>query len=45
MGQARGTYTFVAHLKWSWAIALGYVASIWVHFLVNGALFTGVAVR
>ena len=45
MGQARGTYTFAAHLKWSWAIALGYVASIWVHFLVNGALFTGVAVR
>ena len=45
MGQARGTYTFMAHLKWSWAIALGYVASIWVHFLVNGALFTGVAVR
>ncbi|WP_309672205.1 sodium:proton antiporter NhaD [Gemmatimonas sp.] len=45
MGQARGSYTFAAHLKWSWAIALGYVASIWVHFLVNGALFTGVAVR
>jgi Na+/H+ antiporter NhaD/arsenite permease-like protein len=45
MGQARGTYTFMAHLKWSWAIALGYVASIWVHFLVNSALFTGVAVR
>ena len=45
MGQARGTYTFMAHLKWSWAIALGYMASIWVHFLVNGALFTGVAVR
>ncbi len=45
MGQARGTYTFVAHLKWSWAIALGYIASIWVHFVVNGALFTGAAVR
>jgi len=36
MGQARGIYTFFAHLKWSWAIALGYAASIWVHFLVNG---------
>jgi len=36
MGQARGTYTFFAHLKWSWAIALGYAASIWVHFLLNG---------
>ena len=35
MGQARGTYTFFAHLKWSWAIALGYAASIWVHLLIN----------
>jgi Na+/H+ antiporter NhaD/arsenite permease-like protein len=39
MGQARGIYTFVAHLKWIWAIALGYAASIWVHFLVNGDKF------
>ncbi len=39
MGQARGIYTFFAHLKWSWAIALGYAASIWTHFLVNGNLF------
>jgi len=23
MGQARGTYTFFGHVKWSWAIALG----------------------
>lgn len=38
MGQARGVYTFFAHLKWSWAIALGYAASIWVHFLINGDL-------
>jgi len=37
MGQARGTYTFFSHLRWSWAIALGYVASIVVHFAVNGA--------
>ncbi|HIF50294.1 MAG TPA: sodium:proton antiporter [Thiotrichaceae bacterium] len=36
MGQARGVYTFFAHLKWTWAIALGYMASIWVHFLING---------
>ncbi len=36
MGQARGMYTFFSHLKWTWAIALGYAASIWVHFLVNG---------
>lgn len=39
MGQARGIYTFFAHLKWIWAIALGYAASIWVHFLVNAGLF------
>jgi Na+/H+ antiporter NhaD/arsenite permease-like protein len=39
MGQARGVYTFFAHLKWSWAIALGYAASIWVHFLINAELF------
>ena len=39
MGQARGIYTFFAHLKWTWAIALGYAASIWVHFLVNGDAF------
>ncbi len=39
MGQARGVYTFFSHLKWTWAIALGYGLSIWVHFLVNGKLF------
>ncbi|MEP7314628.1 MAG: sodium:proton antiporter NhaD [Pseudomonadota bacterium] len=39
MGQARGTYTFFAHLKWTWAIALGYAASIWVHFLINASKF------
>jgi Na+/H+ antiporter NhaD/arsenite permease-like protein len=40
MGQARGIYTFNSHLKWSWAILLGYAASIWVHFLVNSHLFS-----
>jgi Na+/H+ antiporter NhaD/arsenite permease-like protein len=40
MGQARGIYTFFAHLKWTWAIALGYAASIWVHFLINASTFT-----
>lgn len=39
MGQARGIYTFSAHLRWTWAVALGYAASIWTHFLVNGSLF------
>ena len=39
MGQARGVYTFFSHLKWSWAILLGYAASIWTHFLVNASAF------
>jgi Na+/H+ antiporter NhaD/arsenite permease-like protein len=36
MGQARGIYTFFAHLKWTWAIILGYAASIGTHILING---------
>lgn len=39
MGQARGVYTFFAHLRWTWAVALGYAASIWAHFLVNASSF------
>jgi Na+/H+ antiporter NhaD/arsenite permease-like protein len=39
MGQARGFYTFSSHLKWIWAIALGYVASIYAHLWLNAALF------
>jgi Na+/H+ antiporter NhaD/arsenite permease-like protein len=35
MGQASGVYTFFSHLKWSWAIALGYIASIYAHYLLN----------
>jgi len=35
MGQARGIYTFFAHLKWAWAIALGYAASIATHIWLN----------
>jgi NhaD family Na+/H+ antiporter len=38
MGQARGKYTFFGHLKWSPAIGLGYAASIYTHFLINGSL-------
>ncbi len=36
MGQSRGVYTFASHLRWMWAVALGYAASIWVHLLING---------
>ncbi|MGB7453934.1 MAG: sodium:proton antiporter NhaD [Lysobacterales bacterium] len=39
MGQARGIYTFFSHLKWAWAIALGYAASIAVHFWINAGVF------
>ena len=36
MGQSQGMYTFFSHLKWSWAIGLGYACSIYVHYLING---------
>ncbi len=39
MGIAHGKYTFFSHLKWTWAVALGYAASIGVHFVVNAARF------
>jgi NhaD family Na+/H+ antiporter len=39
MGQSRGVYTFNAHLKWSWAVALGYAASIAAHMLLNAKAF------
>jgi len=39
MGQAKGIYTFVSHLKWTPAIALGFFASIAVHFLINSRYF------
>lgn len=39
MGQARGYYTFMSHLKWTPAIALGYIAGIVSHLWLNDALF------
>lgn len=39
MGQARGTYTFFAHLKWTPVIATGYAASILAHMWLNSAAF------
>jgi Na+/H+ antiporter NhaD/arsenite permease-like protein len=41
MGVSRGQYTFFGHLKWTWAIALGYIASILVHLWVNARHFGG----
>lgn len=40
MGQARGMYTFFGHLRWTPVIALGYAASILVHFWVNAGQFS-----
>ena len=40
MGQARGIYTFGAHMKWMPVIALGYAASILTHLWWNAELFT-----
>jgi len=38
MGQARGYYTFMGHLKWAPVIALGYVCSIYTHLWLNAGL-------
>lgn len=38
MGQAHGKYTFFGHIKWTPVIAIGYVASIYVHLWVNSRL-------
>ena len=39
LGQTKGAYSFVSHLKWMPVIALGYAASIAVHFLINARFF------
>ena len=39
MGQARGVYTFSSHLRWTPAIAAGYVAGILSHLWINSTLF------
>ena len=39
MGLAQGNYTFSHHLRWTWAIALGYAASIAAHLVINAAKF------
>lgn len=35
MGVARGEYTFMAHLKYSWVIVIGYAAAVYTHYLIN----------
>ena len=39
MGQSKGMYTFASHLKWTWAVALGYAASILCHLYLNASTF------
>ncbi len=40
MGQARGYYTFMGHLKWAPVILLGYIASILCHLWLNESAFS-----
>jgi len=44
MGQSKGNYTFFGHLKWTPVIALGYIASIYVHILYNGDKFNDIPI-
>ena len=39
MGQARGVYTFSAHLRWTPAVAVGYAAAVVTHVALNGHTF------
>ena len=39
MGVAPKHYTFISHLKWTWAVALGYAVSIVAHMTINAGLF------
>ncbi len=36
MGQSKGMYTFFSHIKWTPVIAVGYFASIYAHYIING---------
>ncbi|MFW5442898.1 MAG: sodium:proton antiporter NhaD [Methylococcaceae bacterium] len=36
MGTSNHKYTFFSHMKWTPVIAVGYLASIFTHYLING---------
>ena len=38
MGQTKGVYSFMVHLRWSWLIAIGYFASILTHLWLSDML-------
>jgi Na+/H+ antiporter NhaD/arsenite permease-like protein len=40
MGVSKGQYTFMGHLRWTWAVALGFAASVATHLWLNAHLFT-----
>jgi Na+/H+ antiporter NhaD/arsenite permease-like protein len=40
LGVSKGLYTFSSHLRWTWAVALGYVAAVAVHLAWNADAFT-----
>lgn len=44
MGLARGHYTFFGHLRWSWAILIGYALSILALYWLHTDLFDGVPI-
>jgi len=44
MGQSKGMYTFLGHLRWTPAIFIGYIASMATHLAINGPSF-GIAVN
>ena len=35
MGVAKGEYTFMAHLRYSWAVLIGFFAAVGVHWLMR----------
>jgi len=39
MGQSKGYYTFLSHLRWSWAIFLGYAGAVIAHLIINRSTF------
>ncbi len=39
MGASQGNYTFLSHLRWAPVIALGYIASIALHLVINHSAF------
>ncbi len=44
MGQSKGNYTFFGHLKWTPVIALGYIASVYIHILYNADKFDNIPI-